>query len=264
VEEIVACKMDTIGLLVATLVFTCLPFSAAADETGISVRRLTGPIYLVEDEDYAKTNSLIYIGQSHVTVIGASWTPDTARELAARIANITDAPIREVIDTSPDPEWSGGNGYWKQIGAKILAMQVTTDLLARTWAASAADFRRNHPTYPQVPLVLPTESHRERFELQNGSIQAFYLGPSHTAGDIFVYFPHERVLDAGSILKEQLGNMAKADVKEYPHTLHKLQALHLAIDTIISGHWSPVHGPDLVERYLQLLRTNEPEGQHGS
>jgi metallo-beta-lactamase class B len=238
-----------------------LAFSAVhADESGISVRQLTGPIYLVEDQHFVKTNSLVYIGRSHVTVIGASWTPDTAKELAARIRKITSVPIREVIDTSPDPEWSGGNGYWKEIGAKIFAIQITTDLLERTWTDRTAAFRKNQPTYPPVPLVLPTESYRERFELQNGNIQAFYLGPSHTAGDIFVYFPKEKVLDAGSILKEQLGNMANADVKEYPNTLHKLQALHLDIDTIISGHWSPVHGPELVEHYLQLLKMSEPAG----
>lgn len=37
------------------------------------------------------------------------------------------------------------------------------------------------------------------------------LGPSHTAGDIFVYFRKEQVLDAGSILKEQLGKITAAD-----------------------------------------------------
>jgi hypothetical protein len=32
-----------------------------------------------------------------------------------------------VIDTSPDPEWSGGNGYWKSISAQIVAIDVTAD-----------------------------------------------------------------------------------------------------------------------------------------
>jgi len=180
------------------------------------MHRLTGPIYLVEDNDYDNTtNSLVYIGRTHVTVIGASWTPDTARAIAEKIERITSLPVREVIDTSPDPEWSGGNGYWKSIGAKVLAIQVTSDLLERTWQQTVAACRKNHPTYPQVPLSLPTESHRDEFVLQNGAIRAFYLGPSHTAGDIFVYFPKEKVLDAGSILKEQLGNMNKADMKGY-------------------------------------------------
>jgi len=236
------------------LVFSGLVAAAPAEEGGISVKQLSGPIYLVTDDHYDNTtNSLIYVGQSYVTVIGASWTPDTAKALAGQIRLISHLPIREVIDTSPDPEWAGGNRYWSSIGARVHAIDVTYNLLERTWTTTVAACRKNHPTYPQVPLALPTDRHTGDFDLENGRIRAFYLGPSHTAGDIFVYFPKERVLDAGSILKEQLGNMAKADVAEYPKTLHKLQELHLPIDVVISGHWSAVHGPELIDRYLRLL-----------
>jgi metallo-beta-lactamase class B len=227
----------------------------AKEGSGISITRLSGPIYLVIDDHYDNTtNSLVYVGRSYITVIGASWTPDTARALAGEIRKVSRLPVREVIDTSPDPEWAGGNAYWRTTGARIHAIDVTYDLLERTWTATVEACRKNHPTYPQVPLALPTERHPGEFELQSGGIRAFYLGPSHTAGDIFVYFPRERVLDAGSILKEQLGNMAKADVVEYPKTLRKLRELHLPIDVVISGHWSAVHGPDLIEHYLMLLR----------
>jgi metallo-beta-lactamase class B len=246
-----------------TALLTRMPFPVAhADDSGLSVHQITGPLYLVEDNHYVTTNSLVYIGPSSVTVIGATWTPETARLLAKQIKRLTNRPISEVIDPSPDPEWSGGNGYWKSIGAKILAIRETSDLLKRTWTATVDEFRKNFPDYPPVPLVLPTESYEGEFELQSGNIRALYLGPSHTAADIFVYFPKEKVLDAGSILKEQLGNMAKADIKEYPKTLHKLQDLHLNIDTIISGHWSPVHGPELIDHYLQLLTRFEQTNEH--
>jgi metallo-beta-lactamase class B len=235
--------------------------TAFAGKEGISLHRLTGPIYLVVDDHYVTTNSLVYIGPSSVTVIGATWTPDTARILAGKIKRLTNRPIREVIDTSPDPEWSGGNGYWKSIGAKILAIDVTAENLKDHWGSTVEACRKNHPDYPELPLVLPTQTYSGEFELQAGHVRAFYLGPSHTRADIFVYFPKEKVLDAGSILKEQLGNMAKADVREYPNTLHKLQDLHLDIRTIISGHWSPVHGPELVDHYLQLLALNHEQSR---
>jgi len=80
-----------------------------------------------------------------------------------------------------------------------------------------------------------------------------FLGPSHTPGDVFVYFPDEKILDAGSILKEQLGNMAAADAQEYPRTLARLKARHLDIDIVVSGHYSPVHGPELIDHYLRLV-----------
>ena len=231
---------------------------AASDASDMSVTWLTGRIYLVEDTHFDATNSLFYIGDSSVTVVGATWTPDTAKELAARVRSLTDLPIREVIDTSPDPEWSGGNAYWRDAGTEVVAATVTCDELSRTWSLTVAEVRLSHPGYPQLPLASPTKCLPSQFGLQNGAVRAYYLGPSHTRADIFVYFPKEEVLDAGSILKPFLGNMAKANVEEYPKTLRKLQDLRLNIRMIISGHWSAVHGPDLVDHYLDLLVRSRP------
>lgn len=224
----------------------------------MAVSWLTGRLYLVEDEHFVGTNSLVYIGKSSVTVVGATWTPETAKDLAASIRSFTTLPVRDVVDTSPDPEWSGGNAYWKSIGAEIVAAEPTCHALSRTWSATVEDFRKLHPAYPKLPLVAPTKCLPNRFELQNGDVRAFYLGPSHTAADIFVYFPSEKVLDAGSILKPFLGNMAKANVSDYAATLHKLEKLRLDMRMIISGHWSAVHGPDLIDRYLRLLAGAKP------
>jgi metallo-beta-lactamase class B len=77
---------------------------------------------------------------------------------------------------------------------------------------------------------------------------------------VLVYFPKEKILDAGSMIKEQLGNVASANLVEYPKTLQKLLNLHLGIRTVISGHWSAVHGPDLITHYLDLLNQHEAAG----
>jgi metallo-beta-lactamase class B len=238
---------------ITTMVGTGFPSQAQAQFKNISVEWLTGALYLVEDPNFVSTNSLIYVGPKHVTVVGASWSPDTARELAKTISKVTPLPIGEVIDTSPDPEWSGGNAYWRSIGAEIVTAQVTCDALARTWKATVKDIQSHLPTYPSLPSVAPTRCYPDRFSLQAGKVRVFYLGPSHTSADLFVYFPDEQVLDAGSILKPFLGNLAKADVREYPITLGKLKSLRLSIRMIVAGHWSAVHGPDLVDRYLDLL-----------
>ncbi len=106
-----------------------------------------------------------------------------------------------------------------------------------------------------MPLSLPTRTFRGDFDLQNGRIREFYIGPSHTADDIFVYFPDQDVLYAGNILKERVGNLAQADLPAYVRTLRRLKNLHLRIRYIIAGHWSPVHGPDLIDTYPGFLRT---------
>jgi metallo-beta-lactamase class B len=220
----------------------------------LSFRHLSGPLYLATDAEYFPTNWLVYVGPKTVTVVGATWTPAMARTLSMRIRQVTRVPITAVIDTSPDPEWSGGNAYWKDIGAKIFAVRITDELLQDTWTQRDRRARKNHPGYPILPLVAPTEVVPNQFALQHGNLRAFYLGPTHTPGDIFVYFPREQVLDAGSILKPYLGNMANADVREYPKTLRRLQRMHLKIRIVVAGHWSAVQGPDLIEKYLGMLK----------
>jgi metallo-beta-lactamase class B len=98
----------------------------------LSFRHLSGPLYLATDAEYFPTNWLVYVGPKTVTVVGATWTPAMARTLSMRIRQVTRVPITAVIDTSPDPEWSGGNAYWKDIGAKIFAVRITDELLKDT------------------------------------------------------------------------------------------------------------------------------------
>ena len=122
------------------------------------------------------------------------------------------------------------------------------------WDEVVAFTRKGFPTYPEVPLVMPTRVEKNDFSLQDGRIRAIYLGPSHTQDGIFVYFPEERVLYGNCILKQELGNLFHADLVEYPRTLEKLKHLGLAFDTIIAGHQDALHGPELIEHYQGLLK----------
>jgi metallo-beta-lactamase class B len=101
------------------------------------------------------------------------------------------------------------------------------------WDEMVRYVQKGAPSYPTLPLVLPDKTFAGDFELQRGGVKAIYLGPSHTPDGIFVLFPQEKVLYGNRILKEQLGN--------------------LDFTTIVAGHWSPIHGPELIDEYLQLL-----------
>jgi metallo-beta-lactamase class B len=247
-------------LIIAAL--SWLSFSTAhAAAPDVSLYHLTGSIYVVEDSHYFKANSVVYIGSTSVTVVGATWSPETAGLLANEIRKVTNKPISDVIDPDYNPEYAGGNAYWKGIGANIISTELTYALLKSDWAKVGDFVRKYYPSYPHLPLVLPTKTYPGDFTLENGNIRAMYLGPSHTSDDIFVYFPKEKVLYAGSILKEHLGNLDFANLEEYPKTLHKLQQLHLEIDTVIAGHWSAVHGPDLIDQYLKMLKDHSGNGE---
>jgi metallo-beta-lactamase class B len=247
------CATPVIRSIVCAVLVWCPPAANAAPPQ-LSLNHLAGPIYIAEDSYYSKENSMVYVGERSVTVIGATWTPQTAELLAGEIRKITDKPIGEVVNTNYHTDRAGGNAYWRGSGAQIVSTRMTYDLLNSDWARIVAWTRNAFADYPQPPLVLPTKIYAGDFELQGGRIKAIYLGPSHTPDGIFVYFPNEKVLYGGCILKEQLGNLDFADLAAYPETLRKLQRLKLDIDTIVAGHGSAVHGPELIEQYLQLLK----------
>lgn len=242
-------------LKIAILLFW---FGLASDlkaQPAIQVTHLRGNVYLVEDRYYpnATENSAVYIGDRSVTVIGATMTPETAKLLAVEIGKITSKPITEVVNTNYHPDRAGGNAYFRSIGARIVSTRQTRDLMREHWDEVVAFTRSGIPDYPLLPVTLPDTLYEGSFALQGGRVNALYLGPSHTPDGLFVYFPEEKILYGGCILKEHLGNLKYADLPEYPKTLRKLQQLQLGYTTVIAGHWSPIHGPEIVDQYLQLL-----------
>jgi metallo-beta-lactamase class B len=237
---------------------------AVAENPQVVLTPLRGHVYVAEDYFYLKENSVVYVGESSVTVVGATWTPETARLLATEIGKVTPKPITEVIDTNYHPDRAGGNAYFKSIGAKIVSTKMTSDLLQARWDETVRSMQKGFPSYPALPLVLPDKTFAGDFELQGGGLKAIYLGAAHTPDGIFVFFPREKVLYGNCILKEQLGNLDSADLTEYPRTLQKLKQLNLGFTTIVAGHWSPIHGPELIDQYLALLAAKSRQDLSGS
>ena len=184
------------AILAAALAFSSV--AAAAAGPAVTLTHLRGNVYVAEDRyPLGDENSAVYVGETFVTVIGATWTPDTARLLTEAVARLTPKPIRQVIDTNNNLDRAGGNAYFRGLGARIVATTLTRDLLQRDWTAMVAAAKRSYPEYPDVPLALPDTAYPGDFELQGGRIRGIYLGPSHAPDDIFVYFPEEKVLYGG-------------------------------------------------------------------
>ena len=237
---------------------------ATAESPRVVLTPLRGHIYVAEDYFYSKENSVVYVGDNSVTVIGATWTPETAKLLAVEIGKVTEKPITQVIDTNYHPDRAGGNAYFKSIGAKIVSTKMTDDLLRAHWDEMVRYVQKGFPNYPTLPLVAPDKTFDDDFQLQDGAVKAIYLGPAHTPDGIFVFFPQEKVLYGNCILKEQLGNLDFANLTEYPKTLQKLKQLNLGFATIVAGHWSPIHGPELIDQYLALLAAKSRQDLAGN
>lgn len=237
------------------IVMVCL--NALATEEKVTLTHYKGALYIVEDKEYVQENSMVYIGDDSITIIGSTWTPQTAQSLEKEIRKFSSLPIKEVINTNYHTDRAGGNAYWKKRGARIVSTQKTYDLQKNQWG-SVVDFtRQGFQDYPKLEKSLPDQVHPGDFTLQNGNVRALYLGPAHTEDGIFVYFPTERVLYGNCILKEKLGNLSFANRAQYPKTLKKLKNLvdsgELPVESIIGGHDKPIQDVGLIDRYLALL-----------
>jgi metallo-beta-lactamase class B len=235
----------------------------ASPQADVTLHHLRGPLYIAEDRAFVKENSMVYVGATEVTVIGATWTPDTAAQLHRAIREVTPLPVTEVILTNHHPDRAGGAGYWQHAGARVLATQQTAELLRVRWPGLIQSLRATFRDYPAIPSVTPDDVRPGDFSTQGGRVQAMHLGRSHTADGLFVYFPEERTLYGGCILKESLGNLDDADLDAYPATLARLDTLTPSIRTIVSGHGSPVHGKGLIAHYLALLRGHAAQARPG-
>ena len=65
-------------------------------------------------------------------------------------------------------------------------------------------------------------------------IQIRFLGRGHTAGDVVVYLPRERVVATGDFLTSGLSNMSDAYLDEWVTSLDALKGLDF--DTVMPGH----------------------------
>lgn len=91
----------------------------------------------------------------------------------------------------------------------------------------------------------------------NKKIELFYPGPSHTKDNIVAYFPDEKILFGGCIIKslesETLGNTVDADLGNWKNALNKLLEKFSEAKTVIPGHgkWG---NQKLLKHTMSLLK----------
>ena len=93
--------------------------------------------------------------------------------------------------------------------------------VAENNSASQAELK---PTPPNVTLQTRMTLHR-RFAGTDREIQIRFLGRAHTAGDVVVYLPKEKIVCTGDLLTTGLSNMSDAFVNEWSTTLDELKKL---------------------------------------
>ena len=126
---------------------------------------------------------------------------------------------------------------------------VQTQLqVAENNAASQAELK---PTPPNLTLRTEMTLHRP-FAGRDREIQIRFLGRAHTAGDVVVYLPQEKLVMTGDMLTTGLSNMSDAFVNEWSTTLEQLKKLDF--DTVLPGHGEAFTDKSKIDYFQAYLR----------
>ena len=151
------------------------------------VRKVQGQISVV-----AGAGGLVSVlaGPDGVLIVDDQYKEMNPRLLAA-IRTISDKPIRYVINTHMHPDHVGGNEALAKLGATILAHDNTRAAMA----AGAIP--------PPAPAIaLPVVTFQDTIGLQYAGEEIEIVPspkPSHTNGDVFIYFKKSDVLAMGDV-----------------------------------------------------------------
>ena len=189
------------------------------------------------------------IGEDGAFLIDDQFAPLTPKLLKA-IGDLTDQPVKYVINTHWHGDHTGGNANLAQTGTAVIAHDnVRARMAAPGPKQSAAE---------ALPVI--TFSDTTTYYLNGLKIHAFHVEHAHTDGDAIVHFPEVNIIHAGDILFNGLYPYIDLDsggsVDGFIEAMERLIALADEETQIIAGH-GPVGDRGAVERSLAMVKATK-------
>ncbi|MAF66644.1 MAG: hypothetical protein CMJ84_13420 [Planctomycetes bacterium] len=245
----------SVGGLTAGHSESCAPDRAGRDET--TVRRLSDSLHLIHRYG---ANMVVFTGPDGVLKVDGGFL-DAAPEIELALAELTDEPVRYLINTHWHKDHTGANAYWGLAGATVIAHENVRMRMLGSGDKEGEKMLFHDP--PMDPEGLPTVTFRERLELTfNGEpvlIEHYAFG--HTDGDSVVYFPGQNVVVMGDLYRQD--NFPYIELRSGARPAGMLRAIEAVLRrvpadvTVVPGHGAVGTRADLREFYDMLWDANE-------
>src|SRR3989344_5791020 len=240
----------------ADLVLT--PVSIAPDTYAV-IGDLGGQTY---ENDGFNNNLGFVVTDAGVLVINTGPTARVAKALHAAIQKVTPQPVKWVVNVNSQNHYWHGNGYFKTLGATIVAHKEA-DRVMREMGAGQLESNKTllKEKADGTVLTYPTETFDAKRELKLGktTLQLLHFGPAHTPGDITVWLPTQKVLFTGDIVytERMLAIIPLSHTGGWVQAFDKLAALKPRV--VIPGHGKPTdlkHAKKDTRDYLTTVRAS--------
>lgn len=199
-------------------------------------------------------NSGVIIGDDSVMIIEAQATPRLARQVIAKVREVTDKPISHLVLTHYHAvRVLGASAYdAPQTVMSDTARSMIVERGQEDWDSEFDRFPRLFEGHEEIPgLTWPTTTFSGRMAVYLGGrrIELMQLGRAHTAGDIVIHVPDQNVMFTGDIVEYHSAcYCGDGHFNDWPTTLAAVGAFDL--DAIAPGRGDALVGRDMVEAAL--------------
>jgi alkyl sulfatase BDS1-like metallo-beta-lactamase superfamily hydrolase len=196
--------------------------------------------------------------------------------------SISDLPVRYILLTQGHVDHVGGIDQLRQEGTQVIAQanidtQQAYDERLGTFRASRSYFAFARPieqaidhamrisggTIPAQSKAEPTIAFEDRygFELGGIEIELIAVSGAETEDSMLIWLPQHRICFTGNVFGALFGHFPNLitirgdryrDALRYVETLDVL--IDLAPETLLVGHFDPVHGRDVIRGELERMR----------
>ncbi|HEX7046680.1 MAG TPA: subclass B1 metallo-beta-lactamase [Gammaproteobacteria bacterium] len=185
-------------------------------------------------------NGMLMIGTDRITIIDAPWTAAAAYELLDWLDSNFPGKVKRLVITHAHDDRMGSIDVFAERGIPIYSQRNTAQIARKKgWTAPNFVFDGN----------LPLRSGEQAVEL-------FYPGPAHALDNIIAWFPDDKVLFGGCMVKsrhaETLGFTGDANEQSWPLALRRALARYPEAQQVIPGHGLPGDA-QLLTHTIELL-----------
>ena len=238
----------------------------------MELREIASGVYacLQPDRGLGWSNSG-FVNRGGGLVVDTFWDLPHTRALIEQYARVWKQPAARVVNTHHNGDHCWGNQLFA--GAEIIghrlcaasfgkerpeAMQAMKGFAGSSDPAMAGFAQALEPyDFSGIELTPPTTLFDDRLtlDLDGLRVELLYVGPAHTAGDVIVHLPAQRVVFTGDILFRLCTPIGwEGTFAKWSAALDRIVALDPAV--IIPGHGPlcGVEGPREMKAYLEYVR----------
>ena len=223
----------------------------------LETRELAPGVYALVSNKPPTDNSGFVVGDKGVLVIDAHINGDMARQIQARVREVTDKPILYLVNTNYHGDHTFGNYAFPE-DTRIVAHRLTAERMKdfeheKILMLAAVD--NDATILRETRLRLPDITFEKTMRINLGGrvVEPHHFGSGNTPGDTVVYVPEAKAAWTGNLVfgEGTIPFLIEGGAVDYLATLARF-AQGVDARTIIPGHAFPTTGTILGSYFAYL------------